>query len=121
MNRQCYELIGDGHRKFWSVEVHGLHYLATYGRIGTQGSTQVKTFSSAGQARDKALAMISEKTGNGYVRVNDTKHPGAPAALVASLSTPKAATPAPAPIAPVKKPQEPVAAFADRQRAISLD
>jgi len=93
--RKCFQLIGGGHLKFWTVEVVGNHYLATFGRIGTDGQTQVKTFSSDREALEKAEAMINEKTRKGYREVKSDMHPGAKQTLVASL-----AGTAPAPIPP---------------------
>jgi predicted DNA-binding WGR domain protein len=90
--RQCFQLIGAGHNKFWTVEVVGKHYLATFGKIGTHGQTQVKTFGTAREAMDKADAMIDEKTRKGYRRVGNDAHPGAQRALLTSL----AEAPAPA-------------------------
>jgi predicted DNA-binding WGR domain protein len=48
--RKCFQLIEGNHYKFWTVEVVGNHYLATFGRIGTQGQTQVKTFGTEFEA-----------------------------------------------------------------------
>ena len=83
--RRCFELIGGQHQKFWVCEIVGTHYLATFGRIGTNGQTQVKTFKTASEATRKALAMIDEKTGKGYVEVRGDQWPGASETLLASL------------------------------------
>jgi predicted DNA-binding WGR domain protein len=40
-----------------------------FGRIGTAGQTQTKTFSSADAAQKAADKLIAEKTGKGYVEV----------------------------------------------------
>src|SRR5262245_51378054 len=74
--KQCFELINDQHRKFWTVEVYGLMYFATFGRIGTKGQTQVKTFATNFEAMDQARDMIDEKTNKGYRQVDAVKHPG---------------------------------------------
>lgn len=84
--RKCFQLIGGSHYKFWTVEVYDNHYLATFGRIGTEGQTQVKTFSTNGQALAKALDMIDEKTNKGYRAVGQGEHPGAKPQLLALLS-----------------------------------
>ena len=86
VERDCYELVDGIHSKFWTVEVVGNHYLATFGRIGTQGQTQVKTFSSSFDAKCKANDMCREKRLKGYVQVESDTHPGAKPALLASLA-----------------------------------
>lgn len=80
--RRCFELVGGGHNKFWTIELIGKKYFVTYGRIGTAGSTQVKEFGSVGMCREKADKIVREKTGKGYVSVADTKHPGAPRSML---------------------------------------
>lgn len=84
--RNCFELIDGPHCKFWTVEVIDEHYLATFGRIGTDGQTQVKSFSTHGQAMRKAEAMIIAKESKGY-RCTYTRHPGAKQQLLTSLGT----------------------------------
>lgn len=84
--RQCYHLISADCYKFWTVETVGVHYLATFGRIGTKGQTQTKTFHSEYAAREKANEMIDEKIGKGYLRVGDNDYPGASKELLASLN-----------------------------------
>ena len=111
--RQCFEFVGGSHRKFWSVEVVGCHYLATYGRIGTTGQTQVKTFYAASEAERKAREMIDEKTGKGYTRVTDNAHPGASATLLASLGASPAQSPS------VRR--QPVMETVKTSRQINLD
>lgn len=71
-----FELIEGVHRKFWQVIYPNSDspsderfLVAHWGRMATAGSQQVKQFARTSDARDKALAMIREKTGKGYKEV----------------------------------------------------
>ena len=55
-------------QKFWSIDVRGTDVIVNYGKLGTDGQTQVKNFSSAGEAEKAAGKLIAEKTKKGYVR-----------------------------------------------------
>ena len=52
--------------KFWNIEVKGNAYTVTYGKIGTAGQTQTKTFKDAATAQAEADKIIKEKTKKGY-------------------------------------------------------
>ena len=54
-------------QKFWSIDVRGTDVIVNYGKLGTDGQTQVKNFSSAGEAEKAAGKLIVEKTKKGYV------------------------------------------------------
>ena len=41
-------------QKFWSIDVRGTDVIVNYGKLGTDGQTQVKNFSSAGEAEKAA-------------------------------------------------------------------
>ena len=53
--------------KFWNVDVSGNTLTVTYGKIGTTGQTQTKTFPTPAKAQAEADKLIKEKTGKGYV------------------------------------------------------
>src|SRR5262245_46697289 len=53
--------------KFWNIELSGTSFTVTYGRIGTTGQSQTKSFPSEEAARKEAEKLIKEKTGKGYV------------------------------------------------------
>lgn len=55
--------------KFWEVETAGVYAVIRYGRRGTDGSTQPKTFRNAAAADAYASKMIGEKTAKGYREV----------------------------------------------------
>src|SRR5215207_7243286 len=53
--------------KFWSIEVSGNSFTVTYGKIGSAGQTQTKTFPTPQKAQAEADKLIKEKTKKGYV------------------------------------------------------
>ena len=53
--------------KFWEISVDGCEATVRYGRIGTAGTSKVKTFADAEAAQRDADKLIAEKTGKGYV------------------------------------------------------
>jgi uncharacterized protein (TIGR02996 family) len=52
--------------KFWSIDVNGVSFTVNYGKVGTAGQTQTKTFASPEKAQAEAEKLIREKTGKGY-------------------------------------------------------
>ena len=48
-------------QKFWSIDVRGTDVIVNYGKLGTDGQTQVKNFSSAGEAEKAAGKLIAER------------------------------------------------------------
>jgi predicted DNA-binding WGR domain protein len=60
----------DGHRKFYTVTVDGKSVHMHWGRIGTAGQKQTKTFSFSDVARQFAREKISDKLyTRGYERL----------------------------------------------------
>ncbi len=53
--------------KFWNIEVTGTSFTVTYGKIGTNGQSQSKTFATPEKAQSEADKLVREKTGKGYV------------------------------------------------------
>src|SRR5262249_1113339 len=53
--------------KFWNIEVSGTRFTVTYGKVGSAGQTQTKTFASADKAQAEAGKLIREKLKKGYV------------------------------------------------------
>jgi len=76
--------------KFWEIEQDGLDLNLRWGRIGTQGQEQVKTFADDAKCAAAIVKLVAEKTGKGYVEVGA----GAAAAVAAA----PARAPAPAPV-----------------------
>jgi DNA ligase-1 len=64
-----FEFVGGGSDKFWAVAVNGTEVVVHYGRNGTAGQTNTKSFGDATAAQKHADKLIQEKTGKGYVEV----------------------------------------------------
>ncbi|MDH6307043.1 putative DNA-binding WGR domain protein [Parabacteroides sp. PF5-5] len=58
-------------QKFWSIDVDGSCYTVNYGKLGTDGQTQQKEFSSPEEAQKAADKLIAEKTKKGYVETRE--------------------------------------------------
>ena len=61
-----FEFHDDKSDKFWEISANDTDVTVRYGRIGTQGQTQVKSFPDAAAAQKHATKLIEEKTGKGY-------------------------------------------------------
>ena len=55
--------------KFWEVSVQGTQVTVRFGRIGTQGQTQTKSFPDEAAAAKHVDKLVREKTGKGYHEV----------------------------------------------------
>ncbi len=87
------------HHKFWEVVLDGTVVNVYFGRIGTKGQCQVKTFPAAGMACAHVSRLIHEKEIKGYVEKpsGKTKTAQAPLAKPATAQPPSP----PPPEAPV--------------------
>jgi DNA ligase-1 len=63
-----FEFIEGNSSKFWEVSLSGNDVTVRFGKIGTQGQTQTKTFDDAAAAQKHADKLIGEKTKKGYVK-----------------------------------------------------
>jgi predicted DNA-binding WGR domain protein len=102
-----FELSEGTSHKFWQVERAGTSMNVRFGRIGTEGQSQTKSFASESAAQAEVDKLIKEKVKKGYAEV------GAPAASAAPVAAPaaKAAAPKPAKAAaPAVPSPEPVEA-----------
>jgi predicted DNA-binding WGR domain protein len=61
-----FEFIGGNSAKFYEVTVTGNSVTVRYGRLGTSGQTQTKSFADAATAQKHADAQIAQKIGKGY-------------------------------------------------------
>ena len=62
-----FEFKGGASRKFWEIALDGNAFTVRFGRIGTAGQTQSKTFADAAKAKREAEKLIGEKLKKGYV------------------------------------------------------
>ena len=53
--------------KFWAVEQQGNELHISWGKVGTNGQNQVKSFADAAAAEKAELKLIAEKVKKGYV------------------------------------------------------
>ncbi len=64
-----FELTDDKSNKFWEIDLDGTSFTVTFGKIGTNGQTQTKSFDSASKAQAEHDKLVKEKTKKGYVEV----------------------------------------------------
>lgn len=64
-----FELKEGTSNKFWEVDVEGSGLTVRFGKIGTAGQTQTKSFPSEEKAKSERDKLIKEKTGKGYSEV----------------------------------------------------
>jgi uncharacterized protein (TIGR02996 family) len=53
--------------KFWNIDLQGSEFTVTYGRAGSQGKAQTKTFATAAAAEAAHDKLVREKLAKGYV------------------------------------------------------
>ncbi len=53
--------------KFWAVEQQGNELHISWGKVGTKGQSQIKSFSDAAAVAKAELKLIAEKVKKGYV------------------------------------------------------
>jgi len=52
--------------KFWQIEAQGLEFTVTYGKNGTSGTSQTKSFNTAAECLKLAEKLVAEKIKKGY-------------------------------------------------------
>ncbi|WP_001015840.1 WGR domain-containing protein [Leptospira interrogans] len=57
--------------KFWNIETSGNSFTVTYGKTGTSGTSQTKTFETEETCIKEAQKLLSEKLKKGYIEGND--------------------------------------------------
>ncbi|NUT32783.1 MAG: WGR domain-containing protein, partial [Hamadaea sp.] len=72
--------VGGGSEKFWQVSQDGCDLHIRYGRIGTTGTTQVKSYGSDDAAQTAADKLVAEKVRKGYVEDTSAGAQAPPAA-----------------------------------------
>ncbi|MGC3944406.1 MAG: DUF4240 domain-containing protein [Chryseolinea sp.] len=70
MKRLFVNQSGDSN-KFWSIDQSGNSYTVTWGKVGTDGRTNDKTFSSPDECTREVDKLVKEKLGKGYHEVSD--------------------------------------------------
>jgi predicted DNA-binding WGR domain protein len=67
MPKRYFEFVGGTSAKFWEIGTSGNQVTVRFGRIGTDGQTQVKELADADAATKHAEKLIGEKTRKGYL------------------------------------------------------
>jgi DNA ligase-1 len=62
-----FEFVEGSSGKFWEINQAGNDVTVRFGKIGTSGQTQTKSFDGAAAAQKHAEKLIGEKTRKGYV------------------------------------------------------
>ena len=65
--KRRFEFVGGSSSKFWTVAVESTTVTVQYGRLGTAGQTNTKSFADHAAANKHAEKVIAEKLGKGYV------------------------------------------------------
>ena len=68
MTTRYFEFVGGNSRKFWEITVAGSDVTVRFGRIGTDGQSQTKSFDDEAAAARHAEKLIAAKTKKGYVQ-----------------------------------------------------
>ncbi|HEY3449025.1 MAG TPA: DUF4132 domain-containing protein [Myxococcales bacterium] len=107
-----FEFVEGTSSKFWEIEQNGTQLTVRFGRIGSNGQTQLKSFGSDEAAAKEQDKLIAEKTKKGYsetaanlVATAQLAAAQPPAAKPKPASAPKpvaAPAPAPAPAPPAR-------------------
>jgi uncharacterized protein (TIGR02996 family) len=84
---RTFQLSDASSHKFWNIEVKGNAYTVTFGKIGTAGQTQTKTFNDAATAQAEADKIVKEKTRKGYVETTPKASVSAAEAFDTALVT----------------------------------
>jgi predicted DNA-binding WGR domain protein len=65
-----FEFVSGSSSKFWEISTSGNSFTVRFGRLGTAGQSQTKSFTDAASARREAESLIAQKLNKGYVEVN---------------------------------------------------
>ncbi len=96
-----FEFVEGTSKKFWEIESAGKNVTVRFGRIGTDGQTQIKAQVSEAAALSAIEKLIREKTGKGYTEVTSGASAKVARADKAPAEKPAAKTPVVS--APAKK------------------
>jgi len=92
------EFVDGKSSKFWQIKIDGSSTVGSWGKIGTAGQSQTKSWASPAAARDFAEKQTQSKISSGYVLLRGTKksQSAAKPAGKATAAASKAAAAAPA-------------------------
>lgn len=81
------QLVDGSSKKFWRARVEGGTLYVNYGRIGTNGQTQVKELGTEDKARKELEKVSGSKRRKGYADDGNASAPAAAAAAPPALAT----------------------------------
>jgi predicted DNA-binding WGR domain protein len=67
---RLFEFVSGPSRKFWEISITGHSFTVRFGRLGTAGQSQTKSFNDDACASREAESLIAQKLNKGYVEVN---------------------------------------------------
>ena len=70
--KRTFEFNDEKSSKFWTIETNDNELTVTFGKIGTKGQTQTKSFADEDVCTKEAEKLIREKTKKGYVEQGET-------------------------------------------------
>lgn len=103
-----FECVDGKSSKFWEIEQVGTDLNIRWGRIGTGGQEQTKSFDTDAKATVALGKLVTEKTGKGYAEVVAGAPAAAPAVIAVTPVIAEAALPPVTPVAPPAPPVSPV-------------
>ncbi len=62
-----FEFVDGSSKKFWEISVAGNSFTVRFGRMGTAGQSQTKTFADEAKALRESTSLIAEKLRKGYL------------------------------------------------------
>lgn len=74
--------------KFWKIRLEGNSFTVHYGRVGTSGQSQTKSFTSDAEARKNYDKLVAEKLKKGYQRTGESVGALPDAAVVKDVGAP---------------------------------
>ena len=72
-----YEFVEGKSSKFWEATVDGTNLVIRFGRIGSEGQTQIKQFTTADAVQKEHDKLVAEKTKKGYRLAGSSSQPPA--------------------------------------------
>ena len=69
MPRREFQFTDGSSKKFWAIQLEGNSFTVHYGRIGTAGQSQEKSFADEAAAKKEHDKLVAEKTKKGYAEV----------------------------------------------------
>src|SRR5262245_49614936 len=88
-----FELSEGTSNKFWEIVLDGKTFNVRFGRIGTNGQQQAKSFPTPAKAKAEHDKLVTEKLGKGYREIGNGHAPEPEAAPVATRTAATTTTP----------------------------